>query len=139
MLTTVKTAKPLEIQLNKWSREILWRYVDEGLPEDRVFPYVSNQVVNRCLHEICKHCGIDSPVHITWYRGPERHDEVHPKYELISSHCGRRTFICNALAMGISPTIVMQWTGHSDYASMKPYIGVAQATKEAAMALFSEK
>jgi len=138
-ITTVKTADPLEIQLNEWSRELLWRYVDEGYLDDLVFPTISNQVANRYLHEICRDCGIDEPVHRTWYRGSERHDEVHPKWELVTTHCGRRTFICNALAMGISPTVVMQWTGHSDYAAMQPYIGVSQDTKAAAMALFNAK
>ena len=94
--------------------------------------------MNRYLHTLCRDCGIDSPVHLTWYRGAERHDEVHPKWELVSTHCGRRTFICNALAMGISPTVVMKWTGHSDYKAMKPYIDVAQDTKAAAMALFDK-
>jgi len=138
VITSVKTAEPLEIQLNEWSRELLWRYVDEGVPDDRVFPVISNQIMNRYLHELCRLCGIDSPVHLTWYRGSERHDEVHPKWELVTTHCGRRTFICNALAMGISPTVVMQWTGHADYKAMQPYIGVAQDTKAAAMALFDQ-
>ena len=135
-ITAVKTAEPLEIQLNRWSSELLWRYVDEGYPGDRVFPEISNQVFNRYLHSLCKTCGIDAPVHQTWFRGSERFDEVHPKWELVSSHAGRRTFICNALAMGISPTVVMQWTGHEDYAAMQPYIAVSQDTKAAAMSLF---
>ena len=137
-ITTVKTADPLVIQLNQWSSELIGRYVDEAFPEERVFPPISNQSMNRALHDICKACGIDSPVHLTWYKGNERHDEVRPKYELISTHCGRRTFICNALAMGISPTVVMQWTGHSNYRSMLPYIGVSQETKAAAMAVFEK-
>ena len=137
-ITTVKTAEPLEIQLNRWSREILLRYVDESFPDDRVFPPFSNQVFNRLLHTLCKDCGISDPVHQTWYRGSERHDEVHPKWELVSSHCGRRTFICNALAMGISPTVVMKWTGHADYKAMQPYIGVSQETKVKAMHLFDK-
>lgn len=136
-LTTVKTADPLQIQLNKWSTELLWRYADEGYAGDRVFPSISNQVMNRNLHELCRLCGIDDPVHLTWYRGSERHDEVHPKWALVSTHAGRRTFICNALAMGISPTVVMQWTGHADYESMKPYIGIADSSKVAAMSLFN--
>lgn len=137
-LTTVKTAEPLEIQLNRWSSELLWRYVDAGLPGERVFPLISNQVFNRNLHDLCHICEIDEPVHVTWYRGSERFDEVHPKWELVSSHCGRRTFICNALAMGISPTVVMQWTGHEDYKAMRPYIAVSQDTKAEAMALFDK-
>lgn len=137
-ITMVKTAETVEIQLNEWSSELLGRYVDEAFPDDRVFPPISNQVMNRYIHEICKDCGIDSPVHRTWYRGNERHDEVKAKYELVTTHCGRRTFICNALAMGISPTVVMQWTGHSDYSAMQPYIGVSQETKAAAMAVFEK-
>lgn len=137
-ITMVKTAAPVEIQFNQWSSELIGRYVDEAFPDDRVFPPISNQVMNRCLHDICKDCGIDTPVHRTWYKGNERHDEVKPKYELITTHCGRRTFICNALAMGIPPSVVMQWTGHSDYKSMQPYIGVSQETKEAAMAVFEK-
>ncbi len=137
-VTAVKTAEPLEIQLNRWSSELIGRHVDEDNGDDRVFPRIPNQVFNRELHELCRECGIDAPVHRTWYKGSQRIDEVVPKWSLISSHAGRRTFICNALAMGISPTVVMQWTGHSDYDSMKPYIGVSQETKAAAMRLFDE-
>ena len=138
-ITTVKTADPIEIQLNAWSQEILGRYVDEAYPDERVFPTISNQVMNRYLHELCEICRIDEPTHRTWYKGSERHDEVHPKYELVTTHAGRRTFIVNALAMGISPTVVMQWTGHADYDAMRPYIAVADTTKAQAMALFDEK
>jgi integrase len=138
-ITTVKTADPLVIDLNSWSEEILGRYVDEGYPDDRVFPSIPNQVMNRYLHRICKDCGIDSPVHVTWYKGAERHDEVHPKHELVTSHAGRRTFVVNALSMGIQPTVVMKWTGHSDYKAMKPYIAVSDASKAQAMALFDTK
>ena len=42
----------------------------------------------------------------------------------------------NALQMGISPTVVMKWTGHSGYDSMKPYIAVADAARATAMAGF---
>ena len=138
-ITTVKTADPVEIQLNSWSQEIIGRYVDEAYPDDRVFPTISNQVMNRCLHELCEICRIDEPTHRTWYTGSERHDEVHPKYELVTTHAGRRTFIVNALAMGISPTVVMQWTGHADYDAMRPYIAVADTTKAQAMSLFDER
>lgn len=138
-VTAVKTAEPLEIQLNGWSRELLGRHVDEDNGGDRVFPRIPNQVFNRELHALCRECGIDEPVHRTWYRGARRVDEVAPKWSLISSHAGRRTFICNALAMGIPAAVVMQWTGHSDYDSMRPYIGVSQETKAAAMRLFDER
>lgn len=135
-VATVKTAEPLEIQLNKWSTEILSRYIESNFDGQRVFPSVTNQVYNRELHELCRLAGVCSPVRLVWYIGSERHEQTRPKYELLSSHAGRRTFICNALALGIAPTVVMQWTGHSDYDAMKPYIAVTEHTKKAAMSLF---
>lgn len=69
--------------------------------------------------------------------GGKRVDEVLPKYALLSSHAGRRTFICNALSLGIPPQVVMKWTGHSDYKVMKPYIDIADETKISAMERFN--
>lgn len=34
--------------------------------------------------------------------------------KLVGTHTGRRTFIVNALSMGITPNVVMKWTGHMD-------------------------
>lgn len=131
-LTTKKTRDPLTIELNKWSREVLARYDRDDAPM-KVFPRITNQVCNRAIKIICRECGIDTPVRITKYKGGQRIDEVHPKYELIGTHAARRTFICNALQLGISPTTVMQWTGHASYDSMKPYIAVADTARAQAM------
>ena len=46
---------------------------------------------------------------------------------------GRRTFIVNALSLGITPNIVMKWTGHSDYKAMKPYIDIVDSIKASSM------
>lgn len=70
--------------------------------------------------------------------GNERIDEVTPKYALLGTHAGRRTFICNALALGIPPQVVMKWTGHSDYKAMKPYINIADDIKANAMSKFNQ-
>ena len=44
-------------------------------------------------------------------KGIKRVDVVKPKYELVGTHCGRRTFICTALSKGIPPSVVMNdWT-----------------------------
>ena len=61
-----------------------------------------------------------------------------PKYALLSTHAGRRTFICNALALGIPAQVVMKWTGHSDYKAMKPYIDIADDIKANAMNKFNQ-
>ena len=79
-----------------------------------------------------------TPIRITYYRGSHRFDEIKKKYELIVSHTGRRSFICNALSMGISPQVVMKWTGFSDYKAMKPYIDVCDDIKAEAMKKFDD-
>lgn len=81
---------------------------------------------------------INDPVHQTYYKGNERIDEVIPKYALLGTRAGRRTFICNALALGITPQVVMKWTGHSDYKAMKPYIDITDDIKTNAMSKFNQ-
>lgn len=93
--------------------------------------------MNDHLKQMGEVCGLKTPITITYYKGAKRFDEVYPKHELLSTHCGRRTFICNALMLGIAPITVMKWTGHSDYKSMQPYIDVADAEKKKAMSLFN--
>ena len=134
-VVTQKTRDALTIELNKWTREILTRYDSPDAPL-KVFPRITNQVMNRALKEICRECDIDTPVRLTSYKGGARKDVVKKKYELIGTHAARRTFVVNALQMGISPTVVMKWTGHSGYDSMKPYIAVADAARATAMAGF---
>ena len=89
------------------------------------------------INEACRTVEFDSLVTSFCYReGGKRVEQVRPKWQEISMHCGRRTFICNALALGISPTVVMQWTGHRNYSSLKPYIAVSDAEKARQMAKF---
>ena len=134
-VVTQKTHDALIIDLNKWSREILSRHDRPDAPM-KVFPSITNQVMNRALKEICRECGIDTPIRMTRYKGGERIDGTYPKYQLIGTHAGRRTFIVNALQLGISPSVVMRWTGHSSYDAMKPYVAVADSARAEAMRSF---
>ena len=92
-------------------------------------PVISNQKMNDYLEELCELAGFDEEIRETTYQGSDRIDIVLPKYKLIKTHAGRRSFICNALAAGVPVNVVMKWTGHSDYKVMKPYIDVADTIK----------
>jgi len=136
-ITTQKTHDLLRIELNKYSKAIIERYKDtEGAS---MFPKTSTQKMNDYLKEIGKKCHLDSVISESYYTGGKRMEESHKKWELLTTHCGRRTFICNALMLGIPADVVMKWTGHSDYKAMRPYIDIADETKKVAMALFDEK
>ena len=136
-VTTVKTADSLFIDLNDYTRAILDKYKDFHFEDDRVLPVISNQKMNDYIKELAELAGINEPVHETYYVGAKRIDTVTPKHELLSTHAGRRTFICYALSIGIPIQIVMKWTGHSDYKSMKPYIDVINELKANEMKKFN--
>ncbi|MBP5635207.1 MAG: tyrosine-type recombinase/integrase [Bacteroidales bacterium] len=133
-VTTVKTADSLRIELNAGTRAILYKYRRDTFPGDRALPPVLNQTMNRDLKTLCRMAGIDEPVRITRYRGSQREDTVRPKYALVGTHTGRRTFIVHALSLGIPPNVVMKWTGHADYKAMKPYIDIVDEIKAQEMA-----
>lgn len=137
-ITTVKTSDNLVIELNNYSKIILDKYKDINFDKNKALPVISNQKMNDYLKELAELAGIDEPVRETYYKGNERIDEVTPKYALLGTHAGRRTFICNALALGIPAQVVMKWTGHSDYKAMKPYIDIADETKANAMSKFNQ-
>ena len=137
-ITTIKTADTLKIELNNHSKAILDKYKDVAFENHKVLPVITNQKMNDYLKELAEMAGIDEPVHQTYYRGNERIDEVMPKYALLGTHAARRTFICNALSLGIPANVVMKWTGHSDYKAMKPYIDIADNIKADAMSKFNQ-
>ena len=133
-VTAQKTATPLEIELNKYSKAILDKYSTSK--SEFALPRMTVSNLNHFLKAIGKRLGFDTPVTISQFYGSQRSEVIKPKYQLLSSHAGRRTFICNALALGISPSVVMKWTGHSEYSAMKPYIDIADTIKRDSMKLF---
>ena len=137
-VTTVKTSDSLIIELNNHSKAILDKYKDVAFEDDKVLPVITNQKKKDYLKELAEMAGIDEPIRQTYYKGNERIDEITPKNALLGTHAGRRTFICNALALGIPPQVVMKWTGHSDYKAMKPYIDIADDIKANAMSKFNQ-
>jgi integrase len=136
-VVTQKTTKPLKIELNKYSRAILEKHKNNG--RENALPIIPIKEMNDYLREIGKMMGIDEPCRTVYFIGNERYEEVHPKYELLTSHCGRRTFIVNSLFLGIPAEVIMKWTGHKDYRSMKPYMKIIDELKRESMKKFDQK
>ena len=121
-ITAQKTAKKLSIPLSKYARTILEKY--EG--KDKPLHVATNQKMNLYIKEVAFLAEINQPIPLTTYKGRDRIDEVKPKYECIGTHTGKRTFVSNAIMLGVPPLVVMQITGNSDYKSLKPYIEIAE-------------
>jgi len=135
-ITSIKDHEQLNINLNDYTREILSRY--RNYDPISALPVISNQKYNLYIKEVMRLCKIDSPVSITHYQNNNRIDETFAKWELISTHTARKTFVCNALSLNIPVDVVMKWTGHSDYRAMKPYIDIADKVKASEMAKFNK-
>ena len=138
LITTQKTSDMLKIELNDYALAILDKYRDQKFPNNKALPVLSNQRMNEYIKEMGEICGLNTPETVTYYIGNKRYDEIHPKWALLGTHTGRRTFICNALMLGIPPQVVMKWTGHNDYKAMKPYIDITDAAKADAMKKFNK-
>lgn len=137
-ITTQKTHDRLPIVLHKNALAILDKYKDEDFKNGKALPYITNQQMNRALKDLGEICGFTTPYTITCYRNGTRYDEVYPKYELIGTHTGRKTFICFALSNGVPPDVVMKFTGHCDYKSMKPYIDITESAKRNAISIMEK-
>jgi integrase len=132
---TQKTVDPLYIELNDYSTALLKKY--ENLLAEKALPVISNQKMNDYLKELGKLAGIDEPTKVVYFKKNVRHEETCPKHELLSTHFGRRTFIVLALTLGVQMPVIMKWTGHKSYASMKPYIKIVDSLKEEEMKKFN--
>lgn len=132
---THKSLDPTVIELNDYSAEIIRRCRERRRPDSiYVLPHYCNQPLNRAIKDLMRAVGLTDLVRVTRYYKGQRVDEILPKCDIITCHVGRKTFICHALEEGIPPTVVMEWTGHTDYKAMLPYIAVAGTAKAQAMA-----
>lgn len=138
-VVTQKTSDALKIDLNKYSKAILLKYKSIDLPKDAALPVISNQKMNKYLKELGEVCKLNEHQKIVYFKSNIRYEETYPKWELLTTHCGRRTFVVNALYLGIPAEVVMKWTGHSDYKAMKPYVKIVDDLKKSEMNKFNLK
>lgn len=128
-LRTTKTRDKLEIPLNEFALEILEKYTSQG----RMLPTMSNQKINLYLKQLGKLLDINEQTTKTMYRGAEPVVLNKEKWEFISTHTARRTFVTLSLEKGMRPEVLMSITGHKDYKTMKKYLKIVSKVKEAEM------
>ncbi|MFZ4401979.1 MAG: phage integrase SAM-like domain-containing protein [Bacteroidales bacterium] len=137
-ILTVKTDDKLNIELNKYALAIWEKYKDIELINNRLFPVPSNQKYNAYLKDVAKLAGFKSIETVIEYRGNQRIEKTFEKWELITTHTARKTFIINALYLGIQPDIIRSWTGHKDHKTMELYIKIVSEQKRVSMNKFND-
>lgn len=123
-----KTNTKVTIPLHLVVLEILKKY-DYKMPE-----VISNQKFNDYIKEVGKTAKIDTPEVVTKTIGGVLSSQTLPKYELISSHTGRRSFCTNMYKRGLPTLMIMSISGHKTEKSFLKYIKVMQEEHAAMMA-----
>jgi len=124
--TQQKTKKQMYIPLMPKALVILNKFKNDAAP----LPKYIIQNFNKYLKEVCKEIGMTQLIKITRQRAGKDIEEVKPKYELIASHSGRRTFVNIAYEFGMSESTIKYITGFSDDV-MKIYLNRDVISKKA--------
>lgn len=86
-------------------------------------PKVSISALNTNIKTVCRMAGIDTRVTVYSNRGGRRVKESRYKYELVSSHTARRSYITNLYMDGrLSTEQIRSISGHSSEESFKRYL-----------------
>ena len=118
-MSTEKTDVQVRIPLNDYSRSIINKYPN-GLPT------LSNVNLNKYLKEVGIKGKFFEEHEVTNYRGGRKEKFYQPLYQLLTTHCARRTFATQSLARGMMMHDIMRITGHRDVRSFMKYVHVAE-------------
>jgi integrase len=124
--TTIKTHDPLVIPINSYSGAVLEKY-------GKILPKYSQQKFNDYIKEVAQEVGLNTPEQVITYRKGVRIETTVPKYELITSHTARRTFITQCILRGIPIPVIRSMTGHKDLKSFQKYIKITDTDKRKEM------
>lgn len=128
-ITTEKTKQLLRIPLNKYTKWV----IERSKGNDRLLEPMVNQLQNRYLKELGAMMGMFGKHKVVKFYGTKRREENRAKWELVSTHTARRTFVILALERGMRPEVVMKITGHTKLSTLQRYITISDNVVELEM------
>lgn len=129
-VNTIKTRSIVEIELNETTREIIKKYKEHQDATGYALPVLVNQAYNRELKELARLAGINEKITQVHYKGSEPIERTFEKWQLITTHTARRSFITNGLALGIGSEVIRSWTGHKNDKSFAVYYEIVKKRKK---------
>jgi len=132
IIKTIQKTQALDskIPLSLHAKEILAKY------EDTVYetlPKISHQKFNDYIKECCRLAGIDTLVMKVRFSGSKRTEVAFPKWQLITSHTARKTFVTNSLILGMKEMVIRNITGHKKEENFRRYVKIADNLKREEM------
>ena len=108
----------VRVPLQKKAMDILDKYRKNG------YPILKSQVLNRMIKKISLNVGLDYNIKLVSYKGNKRNEKLVPKYNLISSHTARKTFITLSLLRGMSVEAIKKISGHTSDKEFRKYLKI---------------
>jgi integrase len=127
---TQKTGEEVYIPFTNDLKELLEKY-DYQSPKP-----ISSQRLNEYIKDVCEIAKINEPIIYQYSEGGKKKQETKYKYQLISSHTGRRTWATLMYMDGYPIGLLRQVTSHSTDAMFLRYVGAKK--KEYAVQLAKE-
>lgn len=118
-----KTDHKIEFVLHPIAQQILEKY-------NYAIPKLSAKEFNDVLKVVAHKAGLRGLERIREIRGTETIVKDVPKYELMSSHAGRRSFCTNFYNEGVSIAAIMSISGHQTELEFRKYIKKASVRLE---------
>ncbi len=115
-----KTERAVEVPLVPEALDILKLY--KGHCGDQLLPLMTNQAYNRLIKRVGELVGLETPWPQVRYRGTQRIERIVPKYEALSSHSARHTFIAVLEEMQLTLTEIGHFVGHSSIEQTAKYV-----------------
>jgi integrase len=102
-------------------------YVFPKLFESKI---VHEQDLNEAIKEFCKDAGITQQHRSIKYSGHYERERIESKSQFISFKVARKSFVSNSLKLGMSPELIIKFTGHSTVKVMREhYLGISEDFK----------
>lgn len=119
-IKTQKTGKFVVIPLHPIVKKIIKKY-DGNLPKS-----YCNATINRELKNIGKLAELTETIIQVRTHGLVRKETVYEKWQLISTHCARRSFATNLYKQNFPAISIMKITGHKSEKTFMRYIKVTE-------------
>jgi integrase len=135
VITSQKTEDSIRVPIVSKAKDILDKYKDSN--DVNPLPVQSQQRYNDYLKIIGERAKLNDKVTLTHFKGRERVEETFTKWELLSSHVARKTFVTMAVFLKIPMETVRRITGHKSDA-IEAYYRILDSEKRIAMQKFDE-
>jgi site-specific recombinase XerD len=129
-------SRKLIIPLLNYAMEIVKKYLPGELDNISEFskrfvvPAPSDPVMNRRLKIIGQLAKLNEIIVTVKYNGKRRIEQAKQKWQLLTTHLARKSFVTTSMELGLRPEVIQSITGHEDYRVMKRYLAITDKVKQ---------